>query len=563
VAWIGTPGIGKSNGFNYVLMEFLEHIGEPGWPDTVLLRIPNRIYQFKLNDGKIAITSIPGETLRDVESHCDGISLETSRAVLLLEMDEHEVNPTIGSMPVLVSLSASEGTDTLKTYSKSGVLWMLIAPMSLDEVEEATLLMYYLSRVPLRFINETRLATMQDITVDDILKEIRKRYPWVGGKLRELFGSAADFGSHRSRVKALTLRRDDLTVDIFNMPKGSKFYLSSFIKPGVVEPRYGASYTKAVSPGFEMDPDDDPDGEVFYFDFLTPKLASMFLSKPLDEYQEMQLYSLVPNSVVAELLVISQCLCVNKAEDRQGLWQVFRDPGYRQQISATADADEDFQLRAYSHEDVRTFDGIRISVAVEELDDRMIYRSTAHNLHIADVITVDHSPKKKMLYLHSVMLSRLDNHGVKVSTLSRVLSGMGIFGRSQDYDVTLLCYQDWTCQEPPTGCLFFLGGLAPVLQPERGVSGDGPLDTSPLNDTDAGEEGTEKGSPTTEAKAKAQRQSCTLEDLRSAYDNLSLDQREKVFGAVNPHKLHTRIVRTKLLLNGVPHLLGTGTGKLT
>ena len=50
IAWLGTPGIGKSAGLNYVLMEFLQHLGEDGWPDTLLYRNPEEVFVFTMDD---------------------------------------------------------------------------------------------------------------------------------------------------------------------------------------------------------------------------------------------------------------------------------------------------------------------------------------------------------------------------------------------------------------------------------------------------------------------------------------------------------------------------------
>jgi hypothetical protein len=368
--------------------------------------------------------------------------------------------------------------------------------------------------------------------------------------------------------------REASDVDAFNIPQFANFYFAAFIKASVEKPQFGGSYGKTLSStGFETDEEMDAmelDRPNFEFGFLTPQLGIRFLSKLPPTWPMRTVERLVPLWKVAELLVISDCLCVDAAT-RKDRWQVFRDPpGHKTAIGS--EPDKAFELQTYSDSNIRTFEGVRINMAVEQLDDRVIYCSTAHNRHIANVITVDH--RKKMLYLHLVTLSRLHAHKVKVSTLSRVLSGMGIKGRAQDYDVMLLCYQDWTSHEPQVGCAFVPDHhhAAPMIAP--GSSKVGPDASRSSQGAVRNGKGKGKGKDTdtdTDDKSdinkdedKDKMQTMSLAGLRSAYDSVvgqedGEEARNRLFGAVNPHKLDTRIIRTKLSIGGVRHLLGTGT----
>jgi hypothetical protein len=302
VAWVGSSGTGKSNGFNFVLMEFLEHMGEPEYPETVLLRIPFVLYRFSLKGEKVCVECIPAETLDQLNQYCFRHYDSSSRAVLLLEMTDNESNPRMDDPPVLVSVPSQNAKDKIRTYRKCNVAWMLVAPLSQQEAEEATLLMYYLSRASLPFINEARLKTLAIITEDDILETIRRRYPWMGGKLAGLFSSEETFELHKLLVQTRVRTAHDEITKVLEMevPKQIQAYISVFHKEGVIKPDCGGGYADSVSPGFEIPSDENPDGRNFCYDFLTPELGRLLLSEPLDEQNHRFLSSIMPARIARD-----------------------------------------------------------------------------------------------------------------------------------------------------------------------------------------------------------------------------------------------------------------------
>ena len=42
---VGLPGIGKSSELNYLLMRFLQHLGQKGWPSCVLFHIVSKMFE--------------------------------------------------------------------------------------------------------------------------------------------------------------------------------------------------------------------------------------------------------------------------------------------------------------------------------------------------------------------------------------------------------------------------------------------------------------------------------------------------------------------------------------
>ena len=51
-------------------MELLEHLGEDGWPKTVLFRVPYVMFVFDLQGNKVVVRSIIGQSLKQISSFC-------------------------------------------------------------------------------------------------------------------------------------------------------------------------------------------------------------------------------------------------------------------------------------------------------------------------------------------------------------------------------------------------------------------------------------------------------------------------------------------------------------
>ena len=58
VGWLGASGTGKSAAMNEVLGELLFHLGQPGWPEVVVVKLEFTLYEFTLVDGFISRSSM-------------------------------------------------------------------------------------------------------------------------------------------------------------------------------------------------------------------------------------------------------------------------------------------------------------------------------------------------------------------------------------------------------------------------------------------------------------------------------------------------------------------------
>ena len=83
-------------------MELLEHLGEDGWPKTVLFRVPSMMCMFELKDDAVVVKLMTGLLLGQITTFCNThysfVLGEKPTAVLLLELSEKEDDPDI-NMP--------------------------------------------------------------------------------------------------------------------------------------------------------------------------------------------------------------------------------------------------------------------------------------------------------------------------------------------------------------------------------------------------------------------------------------------------------------------------------
>eukprot|EP01033_Poteriospumella_lacustris_P010017 gene10017-biopygen4497 len=128
VVWCGQPGIGMSTEANFVLLEFLRHLGDgedSEWPTKVAHRVGGQLYLYTWNAAarRVQCEMLPGETLLNVKRFSrfwtdQMYDTQQKPPVLILELDEDEVDPMV-SIPTFIALSSRDVDTTLKTIFKS------------------------------------------------------------------------------------------------------------------------------------------------------------------------------------------------------------------------------------------------------------------------------------------------------------------------------------------------------------------------------------------------------------------------------------------------------------
>lgn len=121
MAIIGSPGIGKSCSMNFFLMEFVRHLGEPGWKNVVLVRFDSTFLEISRDEfsGEIqceeSTVSSFGYMNNMLERYWKESLYDISQMVLLLELKESEVDPEPGGISCL-ALALSARTPGLRRF---------------------------------------------------------------------------------------------------------------------------------------------------------------------------------------------------------------------------------------------------------------------------------------------------------------------------------------------------------------------------------------------------------------------------------------------------------------
>ncbi len=124
VAWIGHSDIGKSTEFNFLLMEFLTHLGKEGWPKFVTHRIRRYLYEYSIGvDGSInCYNSRDAIDLENVEKYCWEMSQKPlpERPLLFLDLEERENDPRLFGIQIFSALTSEYVEAQLKTLIIGG-----------------------------------------------------------------------------------------------------------------------------------------------------------------------------------------------------------------------------------------------------------------------------------------------------------------------------------------------------------------------------------------------------------------------------------------------------------
>ena len=140
MVWIGTPGIGKSSATNYMLLHYLPHMGEEGWPREILLRVSDMLAVFRMETAwngsrRVNVEVKECTDLDELNKHCKAFRRfkynSVSERLLLLDLDEKESDPTAKFVNVFSSQSSRDADDAFKTYVNVAVLpgfWLSRGP---------------------------------------------------------------------------------------------------------------------------------------------------------------------------------------------------------------------------------------------------------------------------------------------------------------------------------------------------------------------------------------------------------------------------------------------------
>ncbi len=204
VAWIGHPGIGKSTEANFLMMELLSHLGEEGWPNTILHRVKYFVHEYKRMAMNQPIEYSKKEVigLTDLDMMCNTYYDKCRRTserypLVIVELEEEEVNPKTSGLPTFIALSAGDVDNTLKTFEKGNTgRFLTVRPHTHKEMRTLCRLFYQFDRSKL--LKRFDLPTTAN--EEDALKVLDDRIAKVGCMLRIVLKATMEFNNYISKI---------------------------------------------------------------------------------------------------------------------------------------------------------------------------------------------------------------------------------------------------------------------------------------------------------------------------------------------------------------------------
>jgi len=234
VAFVGHPGTGKSAEVNVILAVLYRAL-----KDKLLTHLFHRIQGMLLHytlaaNGLIVCAEWKGagETLASVNRHFDDYFVddkiaELDSSVLVLEMEEHEHDPTM-HMATLIAISSRnvEGLQLKSQCKGDQVEFFPRPPHTNEELRVLTTALFHLDREKLLFNLE---CSKPDDNLQAAVAKVQERIAEIGPLTREVLGSAKLYKRWLANTKDAAKRSEFLdlaeSVNCFNLPKTAKLFV--------------------------------------------------------------------------------------------------------------------------------------------------------------------------------------------------------------------------------------------------------------------------------------------------------------------------------------------------
>jgi hypothetical protein len=416
IVWVGTPGIGKSSGLNFVLVELLRHLGENGWPPLVVVRIEKRLVWFRMDT--VEITSLPN--IEDLLSESEDIAKE--KGVLVLELADSEVGIELHCGAVL-SLSNRDVHKEFQGMKKAGARFFVIGPWARQELQAAGCVQFCLGQL--------------DPTLGDSLLEVQAgiagRYSEVGGIPRLVF-SKVQYERHledKRRITQALFFKDLEEISLFHVTAGAKYFLS----PSPVK------FTKS-----DLEEDSKlmlaqySDHHSWQWTFLSSKLAAAAaeLCQQMPKKVEAMLEFGVRfqlEEAIAEVALLDGFPVASPFHTHK--WEWIADPGHKHTIERPmiCAPPAGFQMCTRLNE----FPG-RVFVAdVRTLEEKTLYGSSGWQMVLGEWLSVSHS--ERTVFMYQVSDQPPPEHAFSLSNVNKVRTSLSM-DVEQKYKLVIVYLMD-------------------------------------------------------------------------------------------------------------------------
>lgn len=352
--------------------------------------------------------------------------------MLLLELREHEVNPT-SRVPTYIAISNRDMDDSTKEIKKSGGIYMLVDPPTSADMQIMALMEKKLSAT----------SIFEGVSEENIKQTIGERMNIVGPKLREIFVSQDEFDEIKEnlieKVSAVFSKLDQVSVS--NMPKGAKNYLGAFVVPGTFIP----SLTRKVP---------NRPKQWRSVKFLSDFIARI-VAQSCSEENKSKLVKEKFDYLIAEA-IMCYALTVQKESDFMDDKWLYKNWVFYKNFGGKNKLNKDDQVDGPAFplcEREEHFASMYLDCSVSTLKARTLYRCSIHGGALYDAMLVCHPTadgKRGIVYAFQSSCKRANQHTFDYFTVKTVMDKLQ-FAENLNYDMcSVYCSDESSNSE--TGC---------------------------------------------------------------------------------------------------------------
>ena len=444
VALISNPGNGKSLSVVEVLVELLLKLrsGVDVGFKSVYYKLGKFLHQFKYDAG----------SKKFVVEHCVSGSFETMASkitsaydVWLVELQEKEqetIDLEDAICRVYITFSSRDVTKVLKGSTKGDQATIFVYGMrSWEEI-------YAMGLAELDICPDTcKWAKAEDgsmLSRDEALTKLMVTNTKAGPIPRACFGSEENYNASvdamETSISDVMTQISGKTVSVTNLPPGAALYFGTVVRPGVVDPKLHYSYA-AGAKNDTYGTDKKAAHLQFVSDYAMDLVAAKAkLPREINQLNELHLTSQMMEAVARRGLALK-----SKTDDnfdalyKVSEWKAYVDFGSNRLV-------EEFQydmdvLRSHLRvcEEEVLYSDKHWSYSVDQLKDKVLYRSIAADHHLFDFLVKSGND----VFLVQVSQSEPNEHSFKMAVLENVWKNLGLNDQAnQKYRVTYVYVTD-------------------------------------------------------------------------------------------------------------------------
>ena len=417
----GLSGVGKSAEVSGLLMDFLRHMGEKGWPKEVWFYRDKKMLVYSIVNGNPHVAIKKQMNLDKVAARTDDFSFKEKideKPVLIMELNENENHPR-SHIPTYIPLSNREVYDTTKEIKKAGGRYMLVDPPKCEDIQSMAVF-------EAAFGSKSVFKGMTDIAAAQLVKD---RFDIVGPRLREILANSDKFKGTCDALDANTsiLFSDLSKVYLESIPNGVNQYVGVFLIPGNFIPCLGYP----------------PNGDMYFIRFLSGYIAQLIARACSIENKQVlereRFNYLIPEEIMCHglmnpLVYRSLHHCFEYEN-----WKFYDNDNLNLPIS-----NPEFPFCDKKND----FPSIYLDKNVSELEERTLYRSSLDDGALYDALLVSHSEHR--VYVFQTTNWKLGKKKLSYSTLNKVMAGLQ-FDENSEYKLVWVYCSDRTAKFPTEG----------------------------------------------------------------------------------------------------------------